>query len=92
MCPFSVLVQLLAETVMRETLDGFQGGPQIAGQIITNLRYADDIILLAISKAELQDLVDRLDRVSRRYSLLINIDKTKVMASDGIACRIYSFR
>jgi len=32
--------------------------------------------------------VDRLDRVSRRYSLLINIDKTKVMASDGVACRI----
>ena len=33
-------------------------------------------------------MVDRLDRVSRRYSLLINIDKTKVVASDGIACRI----
>jgi len=32
--------------------------------------------------------VDRLDRVSREYSLLINVDKTKVMASDGIACRI----
>ena len=32
--------------------------------------------------------MDRLDRVSRRYSLLINIDKTKVMTSDGIACRI----
>ena len=34
----------------------------------------------------------RLDRVSRKYSLLINVDKTKVMASDGnrhgIACRI----
>ena len=28
--------------------------------------------------------MDRLDRVSRRYSLLINIDKTKVMAHDGI--------
>ena len=23
-----------------------------------------------------------------KYSLLINVDKTKVMASDGIACRI----
>jgi len=57
--------------------------------MITNLRYADDIILLATSKAELQELVDRLDRVSRRYSLLINIDKTKVMASDGIASRIF---
>jgi len=28
--------------------------------------------------------MDRLDRVSCRYSLLINIDKTKVMVSDGI--------
>ena len=28
------------------------------------------------------------DRVSRKYSLLINGDRTKVMASDGIACRI----
>ena len=73
---------------MRETLDGFQGGLQIGEQMITNLRYADDIILLATSEAELQELVDRLDRVSHRYSLLINIDKTKVMASDGIACRI----
>ena len=30
--------------------------------------------------------MDRLDRVSRKYSLLINVDKTKIMASDGIAC------
>ena len=39
-------------------------------------------------EAELQELVDCLDRVSRRYSLLINIDKTRVMANDGIVCRI----
>ena len=56
--------------------------------MITNLRYADDIILLATSEAELQELVDRLVRVNRKYSLLINVDKTKVMATDGIACRI----
>ena len=77
---------------MRETLDGFQGGLQIGGRMITNLRYADDIILLATSETELQELVDHLDRVSRKYNLLINVDKTKVMASDGIACRKYSFR
>ena len=57
----------------------------IGGHMITNLCYADDIILLATSEAELQKLVDRLDRVSCRYSLLININKIKVMASDGIA-------
>ena len=55
---------------MRETLDGFQGKLQIGGRMITNLRYAEDIVLLATSEAELQELVDRLDRVS----LLINVD------------------
>ena len=79
---------ILTEMVMKETLDGFQGGLQIGGRMITNLRYADDIILLATSEAELHELVDRLDRVSCKYSLLIIVDKTKVMASDGITCRI----
>ena len=80
------LFNILAEMVIRETLDGFQGGLQIGGRMIMNLRY--DIILLATSEAELQELMDRLDRVSRKYSLLINVKKTKVMASDGIACHI----
>ena len=44
--------------------------------------------LLATSEAELQELVDHLYRISCKYSLLISIDKTKVMASDGIACHI----
>ena len=83
------LFNILAETVTRETLDGFQGGLQIGGRIIMNCWYADDIILLATLKAELQELVDRLDRVSRKYSLLINVDKTKVMASDSRVCRIF---
>ena len=32
--------------------------------------------------------MDRLDRVSCKYSLLVNADKTKLMASDGIVCRV----
>ena len=52
--------------VMRETLNGFQGGLHIGGRMITNLRCADAIILLATSEAELQELVDCLDRVSRK--------------------------
>ena len=55
--------------MMRETLDRFQGVLQIGGRIVTNLRYADDIILLATSEAELKELVDRLFRVSRKYSI-----------------------
>ena len=56
--------------------------------MIMNLRYADDIILLATSQAELQELINHLDQVSHKYRLLINIDKTKVMKSDGITCPI----
>ena len=82
------LFNILAEMVTRETLDGFQGAVRIGGRIATNLHYADDIILLATSEAEIHELVDRLDRISRKYSLLINVDKTKVMVNDGIAWRI----
>ena len=60
------LFNILAEKVMRETLDGFLCGLLIGEQIVTNLCYADDIILLATLEAELQELVDRLDRVSHK--------------------------
>jgi len=64
---------------MRKTLDRFQGGLQIGGRIVTYLRYVDDndINLLATLEANLQDLVVSLDRVSRKYSLVINVDKTR---------------
>jgi len=84
---YPYLFNILAEMVTRATFNGFQHGLQIGGRMITNSRHADDIILLATSETELQEL-DRLDRVSRRYSLLINVDKTRVMESDGIACLI----
>jgi len=38
---------------------------------MTNPRYVDDITLLATSEAEQQELVDRLDRVRRKYSLTL---------------------
>jgi len=86
----SYFFNIIADMVMRETLDGFHGGLEIGGRIVTNLRYADDIILLATSEAELYTGAGRslIDRVSRKCNLLVNVDKTKVMASDGIACRI----
>jgi len=38
--------------------------------------------------AELQELVDRQDLSAVNTAILINVDKIKLMASDGIACRI----
>ena len=82
------LFNILAEMVMREALEGFDGGIQIGGRRVTNLRYADDIILLARSEIELQEMVDRLDTASKKYSLLINEEKTKTMTTNGTSCNI----
>ena len=59
------LFNILAEMVMREALGGFGGGLHLGGRRVTNLRYADDIVLLACSEAELQELVNHLDVVSK---------------------------
>ena len=75
------LFNILAEMVMREALDGFGGGFAIDGRRLPNLRYADDIILIAGTVEELQDLVTRLEVASTEYGLVINADKTKVMAT-----------
>jgi len=70
---YPYMFNILAEMVIRETLDGFQGGLQTGDRMVTHLRYTDDF------KAELQKLVDCLDCVSHKYSLLITVYKTKVM-------------
>ena len=73
---------------MRETIDGYEDGIQIGGRKLSNLHYADDIILLAGSEEELQELVNRMDGTSCKWGLLIKADKTKVMVTNGTICSI----
>jgi len=66
---------------MRKALHGFAGGFRIGGKVISNLRYADDIVLLAMSSEELQELVSCVERAAKEYNMLINAAKTKVMTN-----------
>lgn len=77
------LFNIVSEAVMRKALENYEGGILIGGKRITNLRYADDIVLLASSVQELQDLVDRITNIGKEYNLLINTSKTKTMALQG---------
>src|SRR6218665_1401610 len=77
------LFNIMAEVVMREVMDGCEGGVHIGGRRLTNLRYADDIVLLAESEEELQKIVNRLHQVGSEKGLLINMDKTKIMTLNG---------
>src|SRR5688572_16803738 len=82
------LFNILAERVMREALEGYDGGVQIGGRRLTNLQYADDIVLLISSEEELQMLIERLDRIGKKYGMQFNIGKTKVMTTTETKCTI----
>ena len=54
-------------------------GMKVGGPNITNLRYADDTILLAESEEDLQKLLDVVVRESELKGLSINCKKTECM-------------
>ena len=65
-------------------LDESQAGIKIAGRNSNNLRYADDTILMAESKEELKASLMRVKEESEKTGLKLNIQNTKIMASDPI--------
>ena len=65
-------------------LEEAQAGIKIAGRNINNLRYADDTTLMAESKEELKSLLMKVKEESEKAGLKLNIQKTKIMASDPI--------
>ena len=61
-----------------------QTGIKIAGRNINNLRYADDITLMAESEEELKSLLMKVKEESQKFGLKLSIPKTKIMASSPI--------
>ena len=64
-------------------LEEAQAGIEIAGRNINNLRYADDTTLMAESE-EIKSLLMKVKEESEKVGLKLNIQKTKIMASDPI--------
>ena len=56
-------------------------GIKIAGRNKNNLRYADDITLMAESEEELKSLLMKVKLESEKVGLKLKIKKTKIMAS-----------
>ena len=65
-------------------LEETQAGIKIARRNINNLRYADDITLMAESEEELKSLLMKVKEESEKVGLKLNIQKTKLMASGPI--------
>ena len=79
------LLNLYAECIMRNAgLDEAQAAIKIAGRNTNNLRYADDITLMAESEEEWKSLLMKVKEESGKAGLKLNIQKTKIMASGPI--------
>ena len=79
------LFNLYAKYIMRNAgLDEAQARIKIAGRNINNFRYADDTTLMAESEEELKSLLMKGKEESEKVDLKLNIQKTKIMASDPI--------
>ena len=64
-------------------LDEAQAAIKIAGRN-NNLRYADDTTLMAESEEELKSLLRKVKEESEKVGLKLNIQKTKIMASNSV--------
>ena len=65
-------------------LDEAQAGIKTAWKTISNLRYADDTILVKESEEELKSLLMKVKEESEKAGLELNVQKTTIMASGPI--------
>ena len=73
------LFNLYTEYIMQNArLDEAQLGIKIAGRNINNIKYGDDIILMADTEEELKNLLMKVKEESEKVGLKLNIQKTNI--------------
>src|SRR6218665_10363 len=64
---------------MSLSLKDTEAGIKLNGALVNNLRFADNIGVLARSGPELQDITSKIDETSRKFDLMIKAEKSKTM-------------
>ena len=83
-CHYAYLSYMQSTSCKNAGLHEAQAGVKIAGRNTNNLRFADDITLMAESEEELNSLLMRVKEESEKAGLTLHIEKTKIMASGPI--------
>ena len=73
-----LLFSIFAERIVAEGLDNINEGVNVGGELVTDIRFADDQGMFAETKG-LQKIMDSLNEISQKYGMKINVKKTKVM-------------
>ena len=75
------LFNIFLEQIMTEALEPFEGNVRIGGRSINNLRFADDIDLIAGSMTELAELTEQLEKSASAFGMDISSEKSKIMVT-----------
>ena len=83
-CPLSPdLFNMFLENILAEAFEDCKKlGINVDGYKLKDLRFANDIALIADSENDLQTLIERVHDVSKKYRMEISIPKTKAMIND----------
>ena len=75
------LFNIFLERIMQEALEGHEPTVSIGGRPICNLRFADDIDLIAGNHNELQELTQRLEKAAGAFGMEVSTEKSKIMVT-----------
>src|SRR6476469_4227511 len=79
-CPLSpLLFSIYAEMMMKEALENVEEEIRFGGELIKDMKYADDQGMVANKEAGLQSLIDSLNTTAKHFDMKSNIKKTKAM-------------
>ena len=82
---FSMYTEAIMRLVQQELDDTeFADYVRIGGENITELRYADDTVLMATSRTGLRKIIELVNKHSIDFALAINVSKTKIMVEDSL--------
>src|SRR3954471_23562855 len=65
--------------MMVEALEDMEEGVLVGGQLVTDVRFADDQGMVAGTEMGLQRLMNKLNDTAKNFGMKINVQKTKTM-------------
>ena len=79
-CPLSpLLFAIYAEAMMIEAMEDVDEGVIVGGQLLKDVRFADDQGMVSSKEIGLQRLMDALNTKANEFGMKINVKKTKTM-------------
>src|SRR5438132_2637350 len=67
-----LLFNIYAEAIMVEAMEGIEEGIKVGGKLITDVRFADDQVIIAKCKDGIQKIMDGLNSISLVHGMNIN--------------------